>query len=108
VLERSLASCVRSHDISSSEADAPWPRLTPLGDTSLHQPTCVFTIRRYDGVRFFSSYVRGNASEIKSVHGAQIACKSKFAARERAIRIGISRRLLLFIVFFVTSATELE
>jgi len=74
VLERSLASCVCSHDISSPEADALWPRLTPLGDTGLHRQTCIFTvqmIRRQE--RAFSSYVSENTNEIKkSVHDAQI------------------------------------
>jgi len=70
VLERSLASCVCvcvcSHDISSPEADALWPRLTPLGDTGLHRQTCIFTvqmIRRQE--RAFSSYVSENTNEIK-------------------------------------------
>lgn len=99
VLERSLASCVRSHDISSPEADAPWPRLTPLGDTGLHRP-CVFTgtIRRYDGAeaRLFLL-----CAETRDKKGARIAKCSHMTER---FGPGVSRRLLWqfrFIAFFV-------
>lgn len=79
----SLASCVRSHDISSPEADALWPRLTPLGDTGLHRPTCVFT---YDDTtteaRFFLLCARGNAREIKSVATEMLHVREVYSGLE--------------------------
>lgn len=39
---------VCADDISSPEADAPWPSLTPLGDVGLHRRTRIY-VRRNDG-----------------------------------------------------------
>lgn len=39
-------------DISSPEADAPWPSLTPLGDAGLHRPMRIYVHgRRYNDAR---------------------------------------------------------
>lgn len=34
--------CTAAGDISSPEADAPWPSLTALGDAGLHRPMRIY------------------------------------------------------------------